>query len=268
MSSEKYACAVLSDLKYAPRALLTMGELRGAGAWQGEIVYVCVDFEPDAQLKAQLDALRVTLRRVAHIPTEELVRQLRAHPLRTPDDNRHFGKLTQWDKLQLFDPWFKQWDAVLYVDAGMRIVNSVAPFFAQPWRGAIIAPMDRPRDPANNFACQLDLNANQQATATLMHDFGAEILLERYFLNCMWLYDTGIIDVCDFRALEQGMNRYPLCMTNEMALMNLYFTFKHKLWKPLQVQQGDRILFAWTEAIYPGKALGDFHMLKYPSGLK
>ena len=40
-------------------------------------------------------------------------------------DNRHFGKLVQWDKLQVFDPWIRQWERVIYLDAGVRVLDSV-----------------------------------------------------------------------------------------------------------------------------------------------
>jgi hypothetical protein len=66
-----------------------------------------------------------------------------------------------------------------------------------------------------------------------LEEFGEEIKTGGDFLNCMWIYDTHILETCPKEELVAGMNKYPCCKLNEMTLMALYFIYKYKLWKPM-----------------------------------
>ena len=87
----------LCDAGYYPRAIKTIHELRTRGEWAGDVCLIAVDFEP-----AALEGVQII--RTTHVPTDGLVESLRRNPIRPMDDNRHFAKLHQWDKLQVFTP--------------------------------------------------------------------------------------------------------------------------------------------------------------------
>jgi hypothetical protein len=257
------AFALVTDVAYFPRAVRTIEDLRSAGGWSGEVVLLSVGFRPPDEV---LDTHRVTCREVAHVPTDGLVAALRERPIRPMPDGRHFGKLAQWDKLQVFDPWMQRWDRVVYLDAGLRVFDRVDPLLSIDWRGKLTAPDDAlPGDNGKRFRCQLDLDANPTVRDRLLADFGAWILDARYFLNCLWVLDTRLIDRCSRAELEEGMNRYPISLTNEMGIMNLCFHFRHRVWQPLpeRAEHGKHI-FGWSERNYPGTTWRDFHFLKYP----
>lgn len=257
------AFALVSDAGYFPRAARTIADLRGAGAWRGDVVLLCVGFRPPQDF---LDSARVACREVAHIDTDRLVTALRENPIRPMPDDRHFGKLAQWDKLQIFDPWVKQWERVIYLDAGLRVLDGVDALLEIDWRGKLTAPDDAlPGDNGKRFRCQLDLGANPPVRDRLLADFGEAILDSRYFLNCMWIVDTSLVDTCSRAVLEQAMNRYPISLTNEMGIMNLCFHFRHRAWQPLPERDaGGKRIFGWSELDYPGTTWRDFRLLKYP----
>ena len=73
--------------------------------------------------------------------------------------------------------------------------------------------------------------------------FGKDILNSTCMLNCMWMYDTAILDTCNKHELIQGMNDYPCCKTNEMTIMNLFFHFKYHLWEPFPEQLNNNFFF-------------------------
>lgn len=252
------AFVTLTDKSYFEKARKTIWELRVNGEWSGDIVLVAVDFHPKP-----IEGVRIL--EVQHISTEYLVQQLRNHPIRPMSDNRHFAKLYQWDKLQVFKPYFQQWERVVFLDAGIRVFDSVQPLLDLDWRGKFLAPDDSdPYDNGVRFRDQLDLNANPVATERIYTDYSDAILDEHYFLNCMFLYDTALLERVSFEELETAMNKYPICMCNEMGILNLLFTFKLDAWSPFPQKVGDKYLFGWSENNYRERPnWTSFHFMKY-----
>lgn len=248
----------LSDASYFPKALQTIGELRTNGKWQGDIVLIAVGFQPEP-----MDGVCVW--EVSHIPTDNLVQSLQQHPIAPMDDNRHFGKLYQWDKLYIFDTYFRKWDRVLFLDAGIRVFDNVQPLLELEWRGKFLAPDDSdPYDNGRRFRVQLDLNANPDVYTKLLAEYPESIFNERYFLNCMFLFDTALLERVSFEEMVSAMNEYPICMCNEMGIMNLFMTFKLRVWEAFPLRVGDKYLFGWSERNYHEQPMwSSFHFMKY-----
>ena len=248
----------LCDQSYSSKAYRTIQELKTNGQWNGDIVLIAVDYSPDP-------IPGVTIWNTSHIDTSNLVAQLHQHPLKPMDDNRHFAKLYQWDKLQVFKPYFQQWERVVFLDAGIRVFDSVQPLLDLDWRGKFLAPDDSdPYDNGVRFRVQLDLNANPEILPKLFQEYPESILDEHYFLNCMFLYDTALLHQVSFEEMEYAMNRYPICMCNEMGIMNLFMTFKLRVWEPLPQKAQDKYLFGWSERNYrENPTWKNFHFIKY-----
>jgi hypothetical protein len=258
----------LTDSGYFGKAKRTIQETRGRGCWAGDIVLITVNFiaaEVDAEF---LRKYRVQEFPVKHIHTDGLVAALRANPIKAMPDGRHFGKLTQWDKIYSFSPFFRRWRRVAFLDAGLRVLDSVQPLLDLQWEGSFLAPDDsEPFDNGNRFRCQLDLDANPTVLTELLTEYPQSILDEKYFLNCMYIYDTAILDKIRPADMEAAMNAYPISLCNEMGIMNLLITFKHGLWRsfPHRTSEG-KYLFGWNERNYPeGPTWESFHFMKYPA---
>jgi len=93
-----------------------------------------------------------------------------------------------------------------------------------------------------------------------------EILDKKYFLNCMFIYDTELLEKVSFQEMVDAMNAYPICLCNEMVIMNLFFTFKLGVWEAFPLQTADaKYLFSWAETNYkPTPHWSQFHFMKYP----
>ena len=255
--------ALVTDINYFHKALKTIEQLRGPGGWQEDVVLLAVDFDPNP---LAIQPLNVQVRRVQHIDTTKLVEAYKTHPLKS-SDNRHTGKLIQWDKLQVFSDFFGKWDRVVYFDAGLHIFDTIQPLLDLPWRGKFLAPDDsNPYDNGNRFQCQVQLSANSEVAMTFLEDWSSKLLDEHYFLNCLWVYDTALLSQVSMEEMIDAMNKYPICGTNEMTILNLFFTFKLKVWTPLpQRVANDKYLFGWCEYNYRERPTWrDFHFLKYP----
>ena len=221
---------------------------------------VAVDFNPEPMPGVEIYS-------VSHIPPDNLIAEHTAHPIYVDAENdlRHFRKLYQWDKLQVFKPFFRRWERVVFLDAGHRVLNPVHPLLDLEWRGKFIAPDDSDlNDNGKRFRRQMDFNSNPDVTERLFSEYPKSILDERYFLNCMFMYDTDLLDRTSFEELETAMNRFPIAYSNEMAIMNLIFTFKLRVWQPLPMKMDNGMfLFGWCEYNYPGTHYSQFHFIKY-----
>ena len=249
----------LTDKSYQSKAMRTIRELQVHGKWDGDIVLIAVDFIPDP-------IRGVRIYPVSHINTDTLLEQFREHPIKAMPDNRHFGKLYQWDKLQVFTNYFRQWERVVFIDAGLRVFDEVRPLLDLPWKGRLLAPDDSdPYDNGSRFGRQLDLVANPEVTNKLFEEYSRSICDLHYFNNPIFVFDTALIGTkVTFAELEETMNKFPIFMCNEMSLMNLIFTCKLGVWSPFPQRVGKKYLFAWAENNYKeGPDWGDFHFIKY-----
>ena len=179
-----------------------------------------------------LDFYNIIQKRVEHINTDYLVEQYKKYPLKTVGDNRHILKLSQWDKFYVFDDWFKQWNKVIFFDAGLRVFDKISILNDIDCTGKIMAPDDIPPYENKGFRLMMELDANPEATEKLFKEYPKDILDGRYFLNCIWVYDTALLNKCNMTEMIDAMNKYPICRCNEMTIMNLLFTFKLGVWKP------------------------------------
>jgi hypothetical protein len=248
----------LSDASYAPKARRTIRELQVHGKWKGDIVWIAVDFTPDP-----MEGVRMY--KTTHLNTDTLLEKFKEHPLKPMPDNRHLGKLYQWDKLQVFKPYFRQWDRVVFIDAGLRVFDEVQPLLYLPWKGRFLAPDDSdPYDNGSRFGRQLDIEANPAVTEELFQNYPESICQERYFNNPIFVFDTSLLEKVTFEDLYHTMNDYPIFMCNETGLMNLIFSYKLRVWTPFPQRVGTKYLFAWSENNYlEGPDWGNFHFIKY-----
>ena len=268
---EKTVVVTLTDAGYFSRAKRTIIDIRSRGEWTGDIVLITVGFDASRNF---LDYYNVTQKRVEHISTDNLVKQYSQFPLKTIGDNRHILKLYQWDKFYVFDDWFKQWSKVIFLDAGLRVFDKISILDSIPCDGKILAPDDAaPYDNDKRFKLMMELTANPLVTEELFKEYSKDILDGRYFLNCIWVYDTALLDSCNMmEEMIVTMNTYPICRCNEMTIMNLLFTFKYKVWQPfpefISSKGLEKRLFGWIEYDRNYGSTGtwrDFCFMKYPS---
>jgi len=269
MNKGKTVVVTLTDAGYFSRAKRTIIDVRSRGEWTGDFVLITVGFDAPRNF---LDYYNVTQKRVEHISTDYLVKQYGQFPLRTVGDKRHILKLYQWDKFYVFDDWFKQWEKVIFLDAGLRVFDKISILDNIPCEGKIMAPDDAPiYDNDKRFKCMLEIDANPLATEELFKEYSKDILDGRYFLNCIWVYDTALLDKCNMTEMIEAMNKYPICRCNEMTIMNLLFTFKYKVWQPfpefINNNGLEKRLFGWIEYdrdYGSDKTWRSFCFIKYP----
>jgi hypothetical protein len=262
LNQEATAFVSITDKGYFRKAEQTIKDLRNRGNWHGVVVLVTIDFDLTEDFKNKYDVIEW---KFASIDKTHLLNKIGSGF--SNSDKREINKLNQWEKLHIFDEYFTAWPRVVFLDAGLRVLDDVRHLLELDFKDAILAPDDSaPYYRADKIFRHQVCFDNPEHVKVLTDDFGEKVFDSKYFLNCIWVYDTNILKTCNKTQLIDAMNKYPLCKTNEMTIMNLLFHFKYKLWKdfPLQTTH-NKYLFEWCESNHPFPTKwSDYCFIKYP----
>ena len=252
---------LVTDLNYFNKAKRTIIDLRSKGNWNGDIVLVTIDFDLNVNFK---DFYNIIEKKFPQIDKSVLLLKIGQSGFLDTTDKREVNKLNQWEKLHIFDDYFSKWSRVVFLDAGLRVLEDVKYLLEIDYKNKILAPKDGKIFEDQSFNCQLSYD-KPELIDSLKSEFGEKILTSNYMLNCMWIYDTNILRLCDKNQLIEAMNKYTFCKTNEMGIMNVLFTFKYNLWEkfPIKASNG-KILFDWCELNNPNTNWRDYCYIKYP----
>jgi hypothetical protein len=255
--------ALVTDIKYFYKAIITINDLRKIGNWNGDIVLVTIDFDLDKKYKKMFDLIEA---KFPLIDKSLLLEKIGQNGF-SNSDKREINKLNQWEKMHIFDDYFLKWNRVVFLDAGLRVLDDVKYLLELDYKNRILAPNDASPNfrPDQIFKNQLSWD-NLELIELVKNDFGDKIFDSHHMLNCIWIYDTNILKICNKVQLIEAMNKYTLCKTNEMGIMNLLFHFKYNLWRefPLKASCG-KYLFEWCELNHSFHTTWkDYCFIKYP----
>ena len=252
--------ALVTDVNYFSKAKRTIMDLRSKGTWQGDIVLITIDFDLNANFKDFYNIIEV---KFPQIDKTELLSKIGANGF-SNSDKREIHKLNQWEKLHIFDDYFTKWSRVVFLDAGLRVLDNISYLLEINYKGKLIAPKDGKLYNHQEFDCQLSYD-RPELIDELKNEFGEDSLKQSYFLNCIWIYDTSILKICNKDMLIDAMNKYTFCRTNEMGVMNIMFHLKHKLWTRLPIKASNgKILFDWCELNNSNTNWREYCYIKYP----
>lgn len=252
--------ALITDTAYFEKAKKTIIDLRTKGNWNGEIVLATIDFDLNINFK---DFYNITEVKFLKIDKDELLKSIGPDGF-TDSDKRELLKTNQWEKLHIFDDYFKRWQRVVFLDAGLRVLDDIKYLLELDYKNKILAPIDGKHNAYNKFQCQLSYN-KEEIINSLLNEFDYSVMASFFMLNCIWIYDTNILELCNKTELIEYMNKYPICKTNEMGIMNLLFHFKYHLWEPFPVKASNgKMLFDWCELNNPETNWRDYCYIKYP----
>ena len=253
MSKMDTVVVLVSDVGYLDKAKRTIEDIRSIGRWWGPLVWIAVDFEPPEKY---CKFYRITVKHFPRIDTRELVEKIKKRPY-LATDTRETTRLTQWEKLHVFDEYFWQFSKVMYFDAGMRVLEDIKVFLDLDCDGKFLCQTDHPGEDFR-FAIQLEKNDDY---VELKREY-PEIETSHYFLNTLWIYDTRL--KLEKREFVDMMNKYTLWRTNEMGVMNMVINIKRKMWEPLPIcAPNGKMLVEYCETNHPGTTWDDYCAIKY-----
>lgn len=261
LSKKDTVFVLVTDQNYFNKAKRTIIDLRTKGNCNKDVVLITIDFDLNPNFK---DFYQIAEAKFPSIDKTILLQKIGENGFNDTTDKREIYKLNQWEKLHVFDDYFSQWSRVVYLDAGLRVLEDVKYILELNYKDRILAPKDGKLYENGEFNCQISYD-NQELVEIFKNEYGDSTLKSNYMLNCMWIYDTNILNLCDKRQLIEAMNKYTFCKTNEMGIMNILFHFKYKLWETLPIKAcNGKILFDWCELNNSNTNWREYCLLKYP----
>lgn len=143
--------------------------------------------------------------------------------------NRHINKKFQWHKINLFDKKLKKWEYVFYIDINMTIHHDINPIINEIPNGKLYAREDGYPNFESLLSSQFDMTKNQYQELETKYDLD----IKNYFQTGILFYDTNIISEETKKELLELVEKYPITITNEQAIMNIYFIFVKDVYKEL-----------------------------------
>jgi len=263
---------ILTNAEYYPRALNTIRDTRSMGQWEGDLVVIPVDVIIPEDIIREYN---IQVKTFDRIDLSDMLIGI------GPDgfigtDRRELVKLVQWEKIHVFDEWFAQWDRVIYFDAGFRIVDRVDYLLELDSVGVIIAPNDAgfpdgDRGPKTDsrFGRLVYSHADRSTIDRIKADLGPDCMEREYFCNCLWIYDTAILQYTNVKEELVAMaNRYPVWVSNEMSVMNAVLNVKWGIWREMESRNlAGKYMYAWTEQTLQSHPTSyrDYCYIKYAS---
>jgi hypothetical protein len=251
----------ICDTNYFIKARRSIMDLRSVGNWKGEIVVISIDFNIGENFKL--------FYKIKEIQFPLIDKTLLLEHIKggfSNSDKREIRLLNQWEKLHVFDDYFKQWKRVIYFDSGLRILDDIQYLLDLDYENSILAPIDGKYSDPTLFHTQISFDYPDRIEK-IKEDFG-DIFDKIQFLNCIWIYDTSILDIVNKQVFIDAMNTYFCSKTNEMAIMNLILNFKYDLWKPFPIYNiNNKYLFEWCEMNNPDTHWTQYCYIKYPCTL-
>jgi hypothetical protein len=237
---------IVTNSNYFIKAKRTIIDLRSKGNWKGDIVIVTIDFKLTNNFKKFYNVQEVQFKPIYKSEKIEI------------------NDLNQWDKFHVFDNYFTQWKRVVFLEAGLRVFDDVIYLLELDYKGKILAPKDGKFYENQKFNCQVSYE-NESMIEKIKSEFRENILDETYFLDCIFIYDTDILKLFDKKQIIDIINKYTLCIKNEMGIMNLLLRFKYNLWEPFPFKiSSGKILFDWSESNNPNTYWTDYCFIKSP----
>jgi len=262
LNLEATTVVLVSDQCYWNRALRTIQDLRTLGKWNGAIHIISLDFDISDNYVKEYHLTQI---KFPKLDNSHLLSQIGKGF--SNSDGREIYKLLQWEKFHVFDEYFKQWKRVIYMDAGLRVLDSMDYLLELNFKGKFVCPNDQGDGPIKNrkvFNEQIS-HDNAEMVHQIVTEYG-DILSSDYFLNCIWIYDTEILNQINKQHFIDVMNKYPLFKTNEMGVMNIVLHFKMNLWEKFPYKaSNDKYLFDWSDFNRPGSKCSEYCFIKYPS---
>ena len=236
--------------KYIKDTIRNIQEIRTIGDFQNDIVLMYDDelvyeFETNesSNFKNELKKNNVILKYFPKINRTKYVNMFIEKPF-IEGDKREITKSFQFHKFYLFNEYFKKWNKIFYIDAGMHIFKPIKKIMDLDCSYKLLAHSDTYPYYKNKLDCQFEKKSYHEIYDKLKKNFDLNI---DFFQTTILLFDTNIITTNTFDNLVELSEKYFISKTNEQGIMNLLFVSKLKIWKQIQIRDADTFYYDFWE---------------------
>lgn len=254
----------------------TLSDLRGVGMWSGDIIVIAEDFEPPPNLG---ELYKVTF--VYFNPYD-----LKKWKENIPENGFMDGQGIEleenpYELLHIFGKWFKQWNRIVCVQPGLRILDNIKMILDIPYQGKVLAT--NPNEPRPINLEQSVLNLARELSDDIIHKNlydeileecgGIENIRKRSSVSSQLLiFDTDALDVKlenrDF--VTDYLAEHPNSKTLVDGVLTLLFHYKYKIleYLPEKDRTDTKYIIGLSESRYSDTIKwNDFIFLLFSSSL-
>ncbi len=237
---DKIAVCVVVNFKFLKKYFnVFINDLRNNGNYQGEVLIVTDYFTPTFMFPKILFDSRVKVRRFKRIKFSPDAKHSFRNLNTNNQPNRYLNKPFQWHKVNLFNTKLKKWKHIFYMDINMHIHHDINTILQNKPENSLQARADGYPDFQWTLSNQFDKSSEN--FVQLKKKFNLEI--NYYFQTGIMFFDTSIIKKQTKQEIIQLAEEYPISITNEQGIMNLYFIFKKNIYEDLPVHTNDGLVY-------------------------
>jgi hypothetical protein len=227
-------CAVfVCNKAYFHKLVRTMTQLVTSGNYKGDICLVIGnDLLDDPLLEHPIIKDNAVI--IKHFPDIAFPQDVLDLQLKLDRKKEWNGKMFQFHKFYLFSTYFKKWDYVFYVDAGMWIFSDIMPIVNQKQKKTLLSHSDAYPD----YVWKLDHQFDKTMTSEFKELSSKYNLNVDYFQTSLMIYDTDIIEDGTVTDLINLFLSYPISITNDQGIIALYYTNVKPYFKQLHTSDG------------------------------
>jgi len=245
LMNDNVAISVVGDFKYLKNHFQRLYlEIRNVGNYHGPIIVLTTKFCPTFLIKFLNLKNNVYVLRFERVmfskQAENSLNNLETHL----QPNRNKTKKFQWHKLHLFDEKLKQWDRILYLDINMNIHYELKSILEINVDNTFMARADAYPIYDRDLSSQFD--STNKLFYSLKNKYDLSIV--NYFQTGVMYFDTKIIDNDTKKEIQEIVENYPISITNEQGVLNLYFIHTKGVFKELPSKIGEyTTYFYWKQ---------------------
>jgi SAM-dependent methyltransferase len=257
----KWVLTLVATQSYLDKAFVTIGQARTIGNWNDDIVLIVSD---DVVFTTEHRRIIESLTLVIHIVQSRNVDRVLAFWRRHPTHPRYEYTMSRpgiYVKYNVFDVYFKQWNIVFYLDAGAVILGDLGRFkkSCEP-KGCLHAHSDAYPTYERKLSGQFAIELLDPLEAVMMRrKYPMEC---DYFQSTVMIFDSSILQPGIPDTLFAMYERYPVSVTGDQAILNLYFTLRQPIWRQLPLKDDRGFLYDFHER--DGYSVNDYVILKCP----
>lgn len=240
MEEKNLAIAVVGDFKYLRKYFYNFYQnLLKNGNYKGEVVVITSKITPTLFIKSIRKNNRVKVVRFSNIKFNKDTSKRYKNLNTKGQPNRFKSKYFQWFKVNLFDMSMKNWNYILYLDINLTIHFDINPLLKTLPKGKFFAKADGYPDYTRKLISQFD--TSQPEIVELKKEYDLED--SKYFQTGLMFYSTEFINQNTKQEIINIANAYPISLTNEQGILNLYFQTKKDLYEELPEYVEDYLLY-------------------------
>lgn len=188
------------------------------GNYKGEVIILTSILSPTFLISEIRNNNKITVLRFKKIKFSRAANNVLSSLSTGLEPNRHKTKPFQWHKINLFSEKMKKWRFVFYLDINMTVhhdINKILNFYPE---NKLYVRSDGYPEFSTNLASQFDQTKKEYSNLKKLFN------LDKidYFQTGLIYYDTNLISKESIRNIVKLVEDFPISLTNEQGIMNLF----------------------------------------------